>query len=399
MAPPDYTLRVRDATVGVYFHVPFCQRICPYCDFPVVAARRLAPGSEARLVAGLEAELAARRPAFAERGLASVYLGGGTPSLLEPGSVARLVEAAHEAFVPQGRVEVTLEVNPSTVERARLPAFREAGVNRLSVGVQSFDDATLRRLGRAHRAGEAHATLEAARGAGFEDVSIDLIFGAPGQTPSVLARDLDATLAFAPEHVSAYALSVEEGTPYARAVARGRLRPADPDACAAMMEEVRARLAAGGLPAYELSSYARPGREAVHNRRYWARRPVLGLGMGAWSLDPPALGAPFGVRRGNERSLEAWLARMERTPARPPLAEVLDAATARGEAAFLALRTAAGLRAAAFEAEFGAPPRAFFSDAIDTLCAAGLLEERPRGDLLLRERGVLLADTVAAHFV
>jgi oxygen-independent coproporphyrinogen III oxidase len=390
---------VRDATVGVYFHVPFCQRICPYCDFPVVAARRLAPEAEAAVVAGLARELEVRQPAFAGRVLASVYLGGGTPSLLAPEAVARLVASARAAFVPGKRVEVTLEVNPSTVERARLPAFREAGVNRVSVGVQSFDDTLLRRLGRAHRAGEARATLEAARRAGFDDVSLDLIFGVPGQDLAALHRDLDAALAFAPEHVSAYTLSVEAGTPYARAVARGRLVPPGEDDAAAMLEALRARLAAAGLPAYEISSYAQPGREAVHNRRYWARRPVLGVGMGAWSLDPPAEGAPFGVRRGNERSLEAWLARLARRPAEPPLADVLDAATARGEAAFLALRTAEGLRAAAFEVEFGAPPRAFFGASIEALCAAGLLEERPGGDLRLLERGVLLADTVAAHFV
>ena len=390
---------VRDGRVGVYLHVPFCERICPYCDFPVVAARTLAPALEKRTVRALRAELAARRAAFPGLTLASVYLGGGTPSRLQPGSVAELVEAAREAFPADGPVEVTLEANPSTTERGRLAAFREAGANRISVGVQSFDDLALRRLGRAHRAGEARATLAAARRAGFESLSLDLIFGIPGQDRAALRRDVDEALAFAPDHVSAYALTVEEGTPYARAVARGQLVPPDADACAELMEEVRERLAAGGLPAYEISSYARPGREAVHNRRYWARLPVLGVGMGAWSLDPPGEGAPYGVRRGNERSLDAWLARVERAPASPPEVEIPDAATARGEAAFLGLRTAAGLDAAVFREVFGAAPRAFFAEAIDALCAAGLLAEDAAGDLRLTSRGVLLADTVAARFV
>ncbi len=411
-----------EPSVGVYVHVPFCERVCPYCDFAVVAARPLAPATEARTVAALRAELAARREAFAGRRLASVYLGGGTPSLLHPESVAALVEAVRAAFpapdpavtpapgsaapdTPGGSAgaaepEITLEVNPSTVERARLPGFRAAGVNRLSVGVQSFDDAVLRRLGRAHQAETARETLAAARAAGFANLSLDLIHGVPGQDVASLERDLAETAAFGPEHVSAYALTVEPGTPYARAVARGQLALPDEERALAQLERVRVRLEAAGLRRYEVSSYARPGREAVHNRRYWARQPVLGLGMGAWSSEPAGPGHPFGARRANERRLEAWLARVE-AGAPPPEAglEVPDTATARGEAAFLALRTAAGLDAAGFAAEFGAPPRHFFADAIARLRAAGLLEELPSGDLRLSAAGWPLADSVAEAFV
>lgn len=387
--------------LGVYVHVPFCERVCPYCDFAVVRARTLAPAREDAFVAALLAELAARLPAFGASRLATLYFGGGTPSRLEPASIARIV-AAVRAALPETApdLEITLEVNPSTTERARLPGFREAGVSRLSIGVQSFDDAMLKRLGRAHRAAESHATLAAARAAGFANVSLDLLFAGPGQSPAALDADLDALLAAAPEHVSAYALTLEEGTPFARAAAAGRLRVPDDDAVAALCERVWGRLEAAGLARYEVSSFARPGFESRHNRRYWQRRPVLGIGPGAWSSEPPRADAPFGARRANVRDLDDWQARTRRGEpgaADPP--ERPDAATARGEAMFLGLRTRAGLSAAAFAAEFGAPPRAFYGAAIDALREAGLLIETAGGDLRLSERGFLLSDSVFERFV
>jgi oxygen-independent coproporphyrinogen III oxidase len=387
------------ASLGVYLHVPFCERVCPYCDFAVVAARSLAEDREERYVAALLAELAIRRGDFAGHALASVYLGGGTPSLLRPESIARLVAAVHAAFPCEGAIEVTLEVNPSTVERERLPGFRAAGVNRISLGVQSFDDGILRRLGRAHRADTARETIRAARAAGFANLSLDLIFAAPGQEPAALDRDLDEAVAFAPEHVSAYALTVEEGTPFATAAARGQLRLPDEDRAAAMMERVAERLEASGLRGYEISSFARPGFEAVHNSRYWRRLPVLGLGLGAWSTDPRGAGAPFGVRRANPRALDAYLAAIEAGGRAEAESEVLDERTARGEAAFLALRTRSGLDASGFAREFGAPPRAHFGAAIDALRERGLLTESGAGDLALTAAGRLLADTVFVHFV
>lgn len=404
-APRQASCTLDDGGVGVYLHVPFCERVCPYCDFAVVTARPLAAPREAAYVEALLAELAHRAPAFARpgggpRSLVSVYLGGGTPSLLAPESVARLVAAVHERFPAEGPVETTLEVNPSTTERARLPGFRAAGVNRLSVGVQSFSDATLKRLGRAHRGAEAHATLAAARAAGFDDLSLDLIVAAPGQRLADLERDLDAVLAFGPEHVSAYLLTIESGTPFERAAARGQLALADEDESVAMLERLAERLEAGGLERYEISSFARPGREARHNRRYWERQAVLGLGMGAWSCEPRSAAAPHGARRANVRQLDTYLARVaaeEPAAASPP--ERFAPATARGEAAFLALRTARGLDAAAFAAEFGAPPRAFWADLITEALAAGWLLESTSGDLRLSPAGLLLSDSIFERLV
>lgn len=403
--------------LGVYVHVPFCERVCPYCDFAVVASGRgpLGAAREARYLAALLRELQGRRAAYAGRSLATIYLGGGTPSLLRPETLARAIAALRVAF-PGEPGEVTLELNPGTLECERLPGFRAAGVNRLSIGVQSFGAAVLRRLGRAHPVADCHRTLRAARAAGFRRISLDLIFGAPGQNLAGVLRDAEAALAHGPEHISAYALTVEPGTPLARAVAEGRVQLPGDDACAEMMSALAQRLEAGGLRRYELSSFARPGSEARHNRRYWRRQPVLGLGPGAHSSEPPSVSAPYGARSANERSLSDWLARIESAPAAaeaggagaaaeaaealcPPLREVPDGATARGEAAFLALRQREGLAAADFAAEFGAPPRRWFAAAIDELVAGGLLAESPGGDLRLTPRAWPLADGVFAHFV
>ncbi|MBM4382912.1 MAG: radical SAM family heme chaperone HemW [Deltaproteobacteria bacterium] len=385
-------------SVGAYVHVPFCERICPYCDFPVVAARSLTRAEEDRYVAALLGELAGRAVDFAGRALDTIYFGGGTPSLLRPDSLARVIEALRGAFPGEPR-EVTLEANPSTTERERLPAFRAAGVNRLSLGIQSFDDDTLRRLGRAHRARECHEAIGAARDAGFENLSLDLIFGAPGQTEAALRRDLTAALARRPEHVSAYALTLEPGTPFARAVAADKLEVPEDDAAAEMMLALGERLEAAGLARYEISSWAQPGRESLHNRRYWQRRPVLGLGVGAHSTEPAREGAPHGARSANERALGQYLERIEAGHSAPPEREALSEATARAEAVFLALRMREGLGAAAFAAEFGAAPRAYFSAAIEGARAEGLVAENEAGDLALTERGWLFADDVAARFV
>ncbi|MBW2267744.1 MAG: radical SAM family heme chaperone HemW [Deltaproteobacteria bacterium] len=387
--------------VGVYVHVPFCDRVCPYCDFAVVATRVLASEREGLYVDALLAELEERRSAFAGRRLASLYLGGGTPSLLTPASVARLVEAIRASFpAAAAEPEVTLEMNPGTLERERLPGFREAGVSRVSIGVQSFSDATLKRLGRAHAGDEARASLAAARAAGFANLSVDLILAAPGQGPAEFAADLEEALAFAPEHLSTYELTIEPGTPFALAAARGQLRRADEDAVLDMLDACEARLTAAGYRRYEISNYAKPGFEAVHNRRYWLRRPVLGLGVGAFSTDPPRVGMPHGVRRANPRDLAEY----ERAAARGAFdaaadVEVLTPQIARGEAVFLGLRAADGVDAARFAGEFGEPPRGFWPDAIDACRREQLLDETAAGDLKLTAAGRRLADTVFRYFV
>lgn len=392
------------ATVGVYLHIPFCERVCPYCDFAVVGGG-VSLDLEERYVAALLAELEQRADVFravAPGGspwLASLYFGGGTPSLLRPQSIERLVGAVHRTFRPSADgVEVTLEINPSTTERARLPDFRAAGVDRLSIGAQSFDDGVLRRLGRAHRASEIHRGLEAARAAGFDNLSLDLIFGAPGQSIRTLEADLAEIVRAAPEHVSTYELVVEPGTPFELAAQRGQLLRTSEDDAASMIDRIDERLGAAGYRRYELTNHALEGFASRHNQRYWDREPVLGLGVGAWSCDPPAADAPHGGRRANARELGRYLREIE--SGRPAAVEVerLEPLVARGEALFLGLRSR-GVDAARFAAEFGQGPRHWFGRQIDELRAAGLIAETTSGDLRLTQRGQLLADVVCEAFV
>ena len=393
------------SSLGVYLHVPFCERVCPYCDFAVVGVagrgrKTLSSAVESRYVDALLSELEQRCSTWAGLELASVYFGGGTPSLLSAESIGRLLAGVRGTFDSGARVEVTLEVNPSTTERERLPGFRAAGVTRLSIGLQSFDDTVLQRLGRAHRAGEGRQTLAAAREAGFEQLSVDLLFGVPDQTEAALARDLAEISEFAPQHVSAYGLTIESGTPYARGVAGGQLALPEPDIAAEWTEQVWNALEGSGLRQYEISSFAQPGCEAVHNQRYWKRLPVLGLGMGAWSSEPGTAEAPFGTRRANVRELAPYLQSVEqRRPADAGPREVLTQKTARFEATFLALRTREGLRAHPFEAEFGVSPRELYGSALDELCAGEMLREAENGDLRLTRRGRLLGDSVLGRLL
>lgn len=405
---PVRTDRFDDGRVGVYVHLPFCERICPYCDFAVVAARDLSPAREAEYVEALCRELAARQTDFAGRGLASLYFGGGTPALFRPGSIARLVDAVRAAFPiamaggsRDAGVECTIELNPSTVELARLPGFREAGIDRLSIGVQSFQDARLKRLGRAHRAAVVYDTLRAAREAGFANISIDLIFALPGESRAALDADIDAVLAVGPEHVSTYELTFEPETPFGRALARGRMQTCDEDLAADLIDHVESRLGAAGYDRYEISSHARDGHRSRHNARYWRREAVLGLGMGAHSFEARTPEHPHGRRRANPRSLADWLQGVERDPGNVGRVEVYSAAMARGEAVFLALRQREGLAAARFEAEFGSTPRHFFESEIERAAALGwVVEGDPApGDLRLTPAGRLVADSVAALFV
>lgn len=386
-----------DGRLGVYLHIPFCEHNCPYCDFAVVATPRLHPKDERRYVAALVRELELRAAPFAGRRLASVYLGGGTPSLLQPESIETLLGAVATHFAGRPE-EVTLEANPTSAEAGRFAAFRRAGVNRISLGVQSFQDLLLRRLGRGHRARDVEVALAAVAATGFERVSIDLMFAVPDQTLDALQRDLARVVACVPDHVSAYALSVEPETPFALAQRRGQLRLPDEARWVQMAETVARQLEDAGLRRYEVSSFSRPGAEALHNRRYWERRAVLGVGLGAWSYEPPGETA-FGLRVANRRDLDGYLGCIEASSSALQDRDVLTAAAARGEAMFLGLRTREGVSAAAFAAEFGAPPRGFFRAAIDALGAAGFLVEEPAGDLRLSERGFLISDSVFEHFV
>ncbi len=291
--------------LGVYLHVPFCLRRCPYCDFTVAVMRNV---PESDFVEAMLRELAQRRDAFTGRRLSTIYFGGGTPSLLSVAALARLLEAV-KAAAPERTTdaEVTLEVNPESVVEGWAEAVVAAGFTRVSLGAQSVNDAVLRQLGRNHTAFDVRRAVERLHGAGLRHISVDLIYGAPGATMAGFLDEV-STVAAWPEidHVSAYELTFEPRTAFTVAKERGRLTPWDDDLLASCFDEVELRLAAAGFARYEISNFARPGGLSRHNSSYWVGDDYLGLGPGAHSLRVEGASGTV-VRRANERSTRRYL--------------------------------------------------------------------------------------------
>jgi putative oxygen-independent coproporphyrinogen III oxidase len=266
---------------GVYVHVPYCRRICPYCDFNVHIAKRADWGG---LAAGITAELGARAEVFTVAEIDSLYFGGGTPSLAPVEVLAAVKEAVTAVGPLAAGAEVTVEVDPATLEADGYAGLRSVGVTRVSLGWQSTHDPFLRVLGRGHSAADSEEAYRMARAAGFDDVSIDLIFGVPGETLEHLAHDLDAVERLGPDHVSLYALTYHEGTELFRRREDRRVVPVDDDLEAEMMAFIERRLVAAGYEHYEVSNYARPRKRSRHNQLYWHGGRYLGVGPGAHSF-------------------------------------------------------------------------------------------------------------------
>lgn len=359
---------------GLYVHVPFCARACPYCDFDFQVGRR---PDAAAFIAGLEAELAARKDMSPETGVlppadryATVYLGGGTPSLLGPDGLTALAAWIERHFPGAGRDpdgEYTVEVNPEHASPALYAAIAALGGTRVSLGVQTLDPAGLLALGRLHTPDAALAALTAARAAGLE-ISADLIVGWPGQTLESLAADVAAIVAAGARHVSVYALTIETGTPWETLVRRGKRRLPDPDHQTDLLLAANERLTAAGLEHYEVASYAAPGRGARHNLGYWTWRDYLGLGPSAHSAVFHRDGSL--LRRGNRRGLRPWLED-------PGPAGELDPQTpiaAAAEGLWTGLRHLPGLDLPAFLARFPAVDRDWIATRTRKQVARGNLE-------------------------
>jgi len=375
--------------LALYVHWPFCAAKCPYCDFnshvrPAVDAARHGRA----LLAELEHE-AAR--AGARRPLASIFFGGGTPSLMPPDAVAAVVDRARALFDPAPGLEVTLEANPTSVEAGRLRAFRDAGVNRLSLGVQALDAASLGFLGRNHSAGEAVAALEHAR-ATFPRLSFDLIYARPGQGEAAWREELRRALSLAADHLSLYQLTVEPGTRFATEHARGAFRLPDDEAAAALYAATAEEAARFGLEPYEVSNYARPGAESRHNLAYWRYGDYLGLGAGAHqrlTLDGEILAA----RR--HRAPETWLAAVERDGHARAEEAALTPVDRGREAMLMGLRLTEGVDPARIEARSGLPFDAVVDPAMrDALEEEGYLRWLPDGRLQATVEGRLRLDAL-----
>ncbi|MEK6760256.1 MAG: radical SAM family heme chaperone HemW [Deltaproteobacteria bacterium] len=380
-------------TVGVYVHCPFCVSKCPYCDFRSVVDRSI---PEARYIRCLEAELAAivekEGLHLQGRPLESIYLGGGTPSLFSPEAVASIINPIKKTFSPMEGVEVTLEVNPESAERSRLEAFRRAGVNRLSIGIQSLDNAVLAALGRSHTAVHGREAFNSARAAGFDNVGVDLIYGIPGQSLDVWLETVRRVVEMRPEHISAYCLTIEESTPfypiYSTAEGKGRL-PGE-DAEIEMYAGLLRILKDAGYSQYEISNFAKPGFEAVHNSRYWLGKDYIGLGSSAHSyLYYPG----WGRRWWNEPSPYAYMDKVEGQGAALSGSEELTRGEALHEAVVLGLRMLGrGVDAVAFKKRFGIYPREALTGC-DELVGRNLVRFTGE-DMCLTDEGALLSNEV-----
>ncbi|HEY4442381.1 MAG TPA: radical SAM family heme chaperone HemW, partial [Candidatus Elarobacter sp.] len=347
-------------TAGVYVHLPFCPYICPYCDF----AKWAWDGERAaRYLDALHAELNAAQPVEA----VTLFFGGGTPTTYAPEQIGTVIDAVRRRFALPRDAEVTVEANPDPPLVAKLPGLRAAGVNRLSIGVQSFVPAELKTLGRRHTHADVANVVRAARDAGFTNLSLDLIFGAPGMTEASWTASLDAAIALGVEHVSCYGLTIEAGTPYATWFARDPTAFASESLEASLYALAIERLRAGGYEHYEISNWGKPGFRSQHNAGYWRNDPYLGLGVGAASYD----GATRSV---HTRDLEAYTAAALAGGPIPGEAERLEGPARAGEAIMLALRTAEGVDTPAFRERYGIDVAERYRGVIEDMVAAGVLD-------------------------
>ena len=380
--------------LGLYVHVPFCAHICPYCDFNTyVGQESLIP----RYVAALTAELRMMAPAVAGREVASVYFGGGTPSLLRPEQCAALLAACEELYNLVADAEITLEANPNGLTADYLTALRQSGINRLSLGAQTLDRRGLRTLGRMHEATDVLSALAAARGAGFANISVDLIFGWPGQTLSTWERDLMTLVGGGGgprvDHLSLYSLIIEPGTPYADAVTRGILQVVADDLSADMYELAIDLLGAAGFIQYEVANWARAAPyESRHNRLYWLNGEYLGIGAGAH-------GYLAGARAMNHLLPRQYCAALEAGVLPRSNAEQISPAGAMGETMMLGLRLPReGVSRLLFAGRHGVALDAVYGEVLSRFAGTGLIIDDGE-TLRLSSAGLLLANDVCAEFL
>ena len=375
------------SSLSVYFHIPFCLRKCPYCDFYSVAGEQEYIDA---YVAALEWQLVSPKAGGfqADETCSSVFFGGGTPSLMTPFQVGRLLDAVARRFGFREDAEITLEANPGTVTPEKLAGWRAAGVNRLSLGAQSFDDRHLAALGRIHSAADITQSVRWARKAGFANLSLDIIFGLAGQDLRDFGEQLRRALDFAPQHLSLYGLGIEEGTPFGALEEQGACLTADEEAWADMYLAAHELLTKHGFAHYEISNYALAGCECRHNLRYWRRGTSLGIGAGAHGFNAQGYGARYAMPadwRGYIRG-ETMPVEIESFGRRQAMAETL----------YLGLRTAEGVSCAEFEERFGVTPGKEFARALEL---GGDHIETHDGRLRMRLSGWLVYDALIERFL
>jgi oxygen-independent coproporphyrinogen-3 oxidase len=374
------------ADLSLYLHVPFCHRKCGYCSFSSYAGREKEIPAYVDAVA---AEIRLTRRAGAR--VKTVYFGGGTPSLLGAADISKLLDVIHECYEVDADAEITMEANPGTVDEAHLTSLRASGVNRLSLGVQSLSDAELAFLGRCHSVTEARQSIEQARAAGFDNLSLDFIYGLPHRSLDDWEMILDGIVEFGADHLSLYGLTLEDDTPLGAAVARGEMLPPDTDAAASEYELASGKIGAAGYRQYEISNWARPGYESRHNLVYWRRGEYLGLGAAAHSFID-------GQRIANTGNLDDYLAALASGKLPQRETETIDEMTALTETVILGLRLKAGVSLDDIGRVFSIDLHSRYAAEIAELSALGLVETSG-GRLRLTLRGRLLGNEVFIRFL
>jgi oxygen-independent coproporphyrinogen III oxidase len=371
--------------LGIYVHLPFCPYICPYCDFAKWPMRKSA--AEAYMAA-LERQI----DACEREEAGSIFLGGGTPNTYDAQRIRALIARLQERFPSNGKPqEITIECNPELVGEGDAQQYAAAGINRISIGVQSFDSAEIHTLGRRHTTGDIERAVTRARNSGIRSISLDLIFGVPGQTPRTWRASLETAIGLGVDHISTYGLTIEEGTPFAAWHEREPSAFANEDAEAELYEIAIDTLETAGFEQYEISNFARPGHRSVHNANYWANGEYIGLGVGAASYRN-------GERSVATRSLERYIQAVQAGFSVPAEAERLEGSKRVGEAIMLALRTAQGVSLAGFKERYGVDVLERYAPVVAAYRDAGMLEiEGPA--MRLTRRGRFVANDVCGAFV
>ncbi|MBI2850379.1 MAG: radical SAM family heme chaperone HemW [Chloroflexi bacterium] len=367
--------------IALYLHIPFCRRKCGYCSFTSYACRQADIPAYLR---ALKAELAQRTNG---ESVSSIYFGGGTPSLLMPEQIRDVLDTVHTLFKVDKGTEITTEANPGTVDEAYLRAIRALGVNRLSLGVQSLNDSELNLLGRIHTAAEARTAVRSARSAGFDNLNLDLIYGLPGQNLASWRETLKETIDLNPEHLSLYALTLEEGTSLYQAIEENRLPWVDPDVSADQYELAEDLLEKSGYKHYEISNWAKPGYECRHNLVYWHNGEYLGVGVAAHS-------SLNGHRLSNTSNLDEYLAAFANgLPFSPEMDEEIGVGLQLAETVILGLRLDEGINLNQIQNCYGVDVVTTYRHQVEEMTEAGLLE-CTNGYLKLTPRGRLLSNEV-----
>lgn len=382
---------VTGSPLHLYVHIPFCLHKCAYCDFNS-HERRSPPWQDYQHALLRELRQWSKSSVFAGRIIDSIFFGGGTPSLAPPSLIGSVLEAAGQLFPVKQDAEITLEANPGTAEAQRFTDYRNTGINRLSIGVQSFDEMELKWLERIHSAGEAIAAYDMARHAGFERINLDLMYGLPDQTVETWMHHLDRAISLAPDHLSCYQLTVEPHTQLAIRHKQNRLPLPDEECSLSFLTRTRARLEAAGYHAYEISNFSKPGMRCRHNDGYWLYHDYMGIGAGAsGKWDTPDGGV---IRYNNKRAPEAYIRSALETGKAINNRETLSAPQAAAESVWLGLRRTDGISRHDFNRRFGCDVHKLFASPLAPWEEAGHLE-RTDAHFKLTAKGVNLADSIA----